>query len=153
LLEHEQPNVVHIVAEQWPSDSKQSARRKPLPKVDPVLPPESAFVRPDRQIRLVVLDGCWVDVVAQSICNQVGCVVGTRDDDPRRSLEFVRAFYQQLFSGFSVGDAFQAAQIHAAALWLRRNSGSPQLLSVNVDPMQIYLINREQSVGRPRESR
>lgn len=91
-------------------------------------------------LRLVVLNACYAEEQAKSLCQVIDCVIGMRDAiTDQGALIFSATLYGQLALGCSVGRAFRLAQA-AVAVESRRDADIPVLLrKPGVDADQVLL--------------
>ena len=92
-------------------------------------------------VRLIVLNACSTQSLAEALAGVVGCVVGTtRDIGDQAATQFAATFYQVLADGQSVQQAYEVA---GAALML---AGDPEhethqlFHAPAVDPAQLVLV-------------
>lgn len=105
-----------------------------------------AFGAAGSSVQLVVLNGCYDDVLADALLAHVDCVVGTSEDlhdDATRS--FAIGFYGGLSDHMPVTMACRQGQ---AAIHLESLQGSPQLrVRAGVDASQLVLAADLPTIG------
>jgi hypothetical protein len=90
--------------------------------------------------RVVVLNACYSDHHAETLCETVDCVVGmTREIQDRGARTFAKAFYRALGNRRSVGSAVEHARASLAAI-NPPDESVPRCRSLHwSDPNEIYL--------------
>jgi hypothetical protein len=93
------------------------------------------------QIRLVVLNACFSRLQAESIAQEIDCVVGMgKAIGDQAAITFAASFYRALGFGASVQNAFDQAVV-ALQLEGIPEEATPQLLArPGVDPAQVILV-------------
>jgi len=63
-------------------------------------------------IQCVILNACWSINQAQAIAQEIGCVIGMKQDiSDHASISFSRGFYQAIGNGRNLNDAFELGKI------------------------------------------
>lgn len=94
-------------------------------------------------VRLVVLNACYSDALAEAILPHAGCVIGSRFAiSDAAAIAFARGFYEALGEGHSVGSSFRWGQCESVL----RGPGAADTLVLrhrsDVDPDQRMLVRR-----------
>lgn len=103
-------------------------------------------------VRLVVLNACYSDAIAEAILPHAGCVIGSRFAiSDAAAIAFARGFYAALGEGRSVGSSFRWGQCETV---LRGRGASDTLVlrhRSDVDPDQRVLVRRGGMPGELRD--
>ncbi len=95
-------------------------------------------------IRLVIFDACYSRVQAESVAEEIDCVMGMNDAVPdKTAIIFMASFYRALGFGRSVQNAFDQAKV-ALLLEGIQDTDIPELLcKPGIDPSTLFLVEKE----------
>lgn len=155
VIESFKPNILHFSGHateagelvfQGPEEESQKVPKDPF---------TIAFKLLGESLKLVVLSACYSEKQAEQIVRHVDRIIGTKKEiGSDKAIEFSKKFYESLFDGKGIEEAFDIA-VNQLSLNMKEGESVPDLVLLknqSRDPSPLVLINKLEELYKRFES-